>query len=120
MYTWTRRMRVIYATLLISICVSGCGRAPQKQVLGTWQAMDSKGTSIEFLTDGTLSMTVNKGGFLGPSSTGGTWRILPDGKLELIISLMGFQKFVVSEMEFQGAEMILTDEDGPKHYKRVK
>ena len=108
-------------TLMVILLVSGCGKSPQEKLVGTWQEVDGKQNVVEFFEDGSFSLPLNKGEIGSMENLNGKWLIIKDGRIKIDISMLGITHSQVGKLDFDGKEMIITDDNGKAtRHKRLK
>ena len=103
---------IFSTTLMVILLVSGCGGSPQDRLVGTWQEIDGEQNIIEFFSDGSFSLNLDKGDIGSMEKLNGKWLVLEDGRLKLDISMFGTTQSIVGKLDFDGGEMVLTDDNG--------
>ncbi|MEE3718493.1 hypothetical protein V2H45_17265 [Tumidithrix elongata RA019] len=98
---------------ITAIALNACSE-PKKQILGKWQVDEVPGEIMifEFMTDGTLKVTLNDKPFLSANYE------FTDSKLTI---KGGVGDSSTSTLKFEGDRMIMTQTNGDKQaFKRVK
>lgn len=99
---------LVLALSLLGLLLSGCAKSSQEQILGKWQPVGTNDSQIEFFPDGTLVNSSTK----TTLQISGKWLILPDGRLKIELTMFGASVTKVLKVQFSGAEMSLTDDQG--------
>lgn len=102
----TKNLAVIVFLLLVSVA---CGRGPATDaILGAWKGND--GSSVEFLSDGTVILTSSK----NPTLTG-KWVRLEDDRLKMEFTMLGTTTAIVCRIAVKGDAMeLINSADGKK------
>ena len=84
----------------------------REQFIGMWQETHPRDHIVVFAEDGSWKLHLKKGELSDLHSLGGTWRFLPDGRVQVSLTLNGNTKAFTSRLKFDGEEMVLVDPDG--------
>ena len=114
MFNSVRLPRIYMAMMLLSLI--GCGNSAEDALVRKWQEADGINYVLEFFDDGTFSQYPNKDKL--KTIMYGQWKILSDGRVKMVSSELDI---IVSTLEFDGDEMIMTDEKSRRatRYKKL-
>lgn len=83
------------------IFVFGCSSSTKEQIIGKWQTSE-KGDSIEYLQDGTVTVSSNG------ESVKGKWSVLDDGRIRFETSEEGKPVVFNYKVSFNGKNEMIT------------
>lgn len=109
---------IIQLTLAVAlICLLGCTRVQEKELVGTWKSIDAIGGAIyvtQFSKDGTVTMEGRRNEENAPlvRIAEGKWKIVDKGKIRIVYSNENGTQTVLSEYTINGDIMTSVDTEG--------